>query len=77
MVTRGEKSIYHLLDTLWDFTDLQKVSNRKDRTYRIEKITKTCTTKKKFFLVKWRGWSPTFNSWVSAEDIAEPERSFT
>ena len=49
--------------------ELQKVVE--PSTYRIEKIIrkKKSSDKKLLYLVKWRGYSDKFNSFVSAEDI--------
>ena len=49
--------------------ELQKVVEHS--TYRIEKIIrkKKSSDKKLLYLVKWRGYSDKFSSFVSAEDI--------
>ena len=45
--------------------ELQKVTT-KDRIYRIEKILKK---EKHRVLVKWKGYSDKFNSWVAVKDL--------
>lgn len=78
---RGERPMYRLVDfegepVLGGFypEELQKVTRWQDRSYRVEKIIKTKTVKKKkFYLVKWRGWPPKFNSWVAAEDVSDQD----
>ena len=51
--------------------ELQKteaISN--DRHYAIEKIIKTKKEgKKKYYFVKWLGYSDNFNSWISEDEI--------
>ena len=49
--------------------ELQKVSE--PDTYRIEKVIRKKTDKegKLWYLVKWRGYSSNFNSFVAAEDL--------
>ena len=82
VVKRSGRPMYRLVDfhgepVIGGFypEELQKVSNRKDRVYRIEKIIRRRTNKKKkSYLVKWRGWPPKFNSWVAAEDITGQKR---
>ena len=47
--------------------ELQKV---KQQTFRIEKVVKRDNKKKKA-LVKWKGYSDKFNSWVSFKDLID------
>ncbi len=49
--------------------ELQLV-NKLDKIFKIEKILNKRTSKNKnFFLIKWEGYSPKFNSWVEESDI--------
>lgn len=79
IITRGERPVMRLRDydgeqLVGGFypEELQKVNKREDRVYRIEKIEASRTKKKKkYYLVKWLGWPPKFNSWVAAEDVQD------
>ena len=48
--------------------ELQKTNFKKDDLYIIEKILKTNNDK---IYVKWRGYSPDFNSWIDTNSVAE------
>ena len=47
--------------------ELQKA---KQQTFRIEKVVKRDNKKKKA-LVKWKGYSDKFNSWISFKDLID------
>ena len=50
--------------------ELQKVEVDKNTSYDIEKILKERKKKGKTeVLVRWRGWPPKFDTWISAKDV--------
>jgi hypothetical protein len=50
--------------------ELQKVPDKEDRVYRIEKVLKTRKVRgRKEFYVKWQGYPKEFNSWVKEQDM--------
>jgi hypothetical protein len=52
--------------------ELQSVNKKDDEEYRIEKILKKRKRKGKLeYFVRWLGYTPEFDSWVSAEDIKQ------
>ena len=57
---------YHIIDLLGE-KELQKA---KQQTFRIEKVVRRDNKKKKA-LVKWKGYSDKFNSWVSFKDLVD------
>lgn len=51
--------------------ELQRLSKRADRVYRVEKVLKTRTRGgRKQHFVKWFGYPKHFNSWIWEEDLA-------
>ena len=48
----------------------KELQNAKQQTFRIEKVVKRDYKKKKA-LVKWKGYSDKFNSWVSFKDLVD------
>ena len=57
---------YNVVDLLGE-KELQKA---KQQTFRIEKVVRRDNKKKKA-LVKWKGYSDKFNSWVSFKDLVD------
>ena len=58
-----------LMGTFYE-KELQKVKISKDSLYRVEKIMEEKTVgRKKWMLVKWKGYPSKFNSWVAASDF--------
>lgn len=50
--------------------ELQSVKVKKDSKYKIEKILQTKGKgKNKLHLIKWRGYTDAFNSWIKASDL--------
>ena len=47
-----------------------KLQKAKQQTFRIEKVIRRDNKKKKA-LVKWKGYSDKFNSWVSFKDLVD------
>ena len=44
-----------------------------EETFKVEKLLKTKTVKGKvFYLVKWDGWAPEFNTWEPKENVGLP-----
>ena len=73
-----DRRVYKIKDTTDDVLEgtfypeeLQQVIDTPQEFYRVEKILKRRKTKegKQEVLVKWKGWAPKYNSWISAEDI--------
>ena len=75
---RDDIPIYKLIDFLsknikgsFYESELQKVSLKEDKLWKIEKILRTNRGKGKHkeFLVSWLHWPKKFDSWVKASDI--------
>ena len=62
-----------ILGTFYDH-ELQRVTVGPDDVYRVEKILKTKKVKgKKYYLIKWKGYPDSFNSWEPEENVVSPE----
>ena len=46
--------------------DLQKVTVSDDDLYRVEKVLKRKGNK---LLVRWKGWSDKYHSWIDKKDV--------
>ena len=81
-LSRENIPVYKLIDlkeenvrgTFYE-SELQKVHLSSNTLYKIEKIVKTRTRKrKKQHLVKWLFWPSKFDSWIEASDLEEYKR---
>ena len=65
---------YHIVDLLGEKVEgsfyEKELQKAKQQTFRIEKVVKRDNKKKKA-LVKWKGYSDKFNSWVSFKDLVD------
>ena len=65
---------YHVVDLLGEKVEgsfyEKELQKAKQKTFRIEKVIR-CDNKKKKALVKWKGYSGKFNSWVSFKDLVD------
>ena len=65
---------YHVVDLLGEKVEgsfyEKELQKAKQQTFRIEKIIRRDNKKKKA-LVKWKGYSDKFNSWVSFKDLVD------
>ena len=65
---------YNVIDLLGEKVEgsfyEKKLQKAKQQTFRIEKIIRRDNKKKKA-LVKWKGYSDKFNSWVSFKDLVD------
>jgi len=58
-----------ILGTFYE-PELQKVSIKQNKIYKIERILgEKGKGKKKSYFIKWEGYPSKFNSWVSASEI--------
>ena len=49
--------------------DLQKVTVSEDDLFRVEKVLKRKGNK---LLVRWKGWSNKYDSWIDKSDVKKP-----
>ena len=65
---------YHVVDLLGEKVEgsfyEKELQKAKQQTFRIEKVVRRDNKKKKA-LVKWKGYSDKFNSWVSFKDLVD------
>ena len=65
---------YHLVDLLGGEIEgsfyEKELQKAKQKTFRIEKVVRRDNKKKKA-LLKWKGYSDNFNSWVSFKDLVD------
>ena len=65
---------YHIIDLLGEKVEgsfyEKELQKAKQQTFRIEKVVRRDNKKKKA-LVKWKGYSDKFNSWVSFKDLVD------
>ena len=65
---------YHVVDLLDEKVEgsfyEKELQKAKQQTFRIEKVVRRDYKKKKE-LVKWKGYSDKFNSWVSFKDLVD------
>ena len=65
---------YHVVDLLGEKVEGsfygKEIQKAKQETFRIEKIIRRDIKKKKA-LVKWKGYSDKFNSWVNFKDLVD------
>ena len=65
---------YHVVDLLGEKIEgsfyEKELQKAKQQTFRIEKVVRRYNKKKKA-LVKWKGYSDKFNSWVSFKDLVD------
>ena len=65
---------YHIVDLLGEKVEgsfyEKELQKAKQQTFRIEKVVRRDNKKKKA-LVKWKGYSDKFNSWVSFKDLVD------
>ena len=65
---------YHIVDLLGEKVEgsfyERELQKAKQQTFRIEKVIRRDNKKKKA-LVKWKGYSDKFNSWVSFKDLVD------
>ena len=65
---------YHIVDLLGEKVEgsfyEKELQKAKQQTFRIEKVVRRDNKKKKA-LVKWKGYSEKFNSWVSFKDLVD------
>ena len=65
---------YHIVDLLGEKVEgsfyEKELQKAKQQTFRIEKVIRRDNKKKKA-LVKWKGYSDKFNSWVSFKDLVD------
>ena len=65
---------YHIVDLLGEKVEgsfyEKELQKAKQQTFRIEKVVRRDNKKKKA-LVKWKGYSDKFNSWVSYKDLVD------
>ena len=48
-------------------------SDDDEETFKVEKLLKTKTVRgQAYYLVKWYGWAPEFNSWEPKENVGLP-----
>ena len=63
---------YYIIDSMGEEIEgsfyEKELQNEKQQTFRIEKVLRR-DAKKKNVLVKWRGYSDKFNSWINFEDL--------
>ena len=53
--------------------DVDEDADDEEETFKVEKLLKTKTVKGQvFYLVKWDGWAPEFNSWEPKENVGLP-----
>ena len=66
--------IYYVVDLLGEKVEgsfyEKELQKAKQQTFRIEKVVRRDNKKKKA-LVKWKGYSDKFNSWVSFKDLVD------
>ena len=62
------KSLIQWVKKLKDLFYEKELQKAKQQTFRIEKVVRRDNKKKKA-LVKWKGYSDKFNSWVSFKDL--------
>ena len=72
---RSDPPVYRLVDWHGDKLDgtfyepeLQKVIVPKGETYRVESVLR-CRNKRREVLVKWPGYTTSFNSWIDAKTL--------
>ena len=65
---------YHIVDLLGEKVEgsfyEKELQKAKQQTFRIEKVVRRDNKKRKA-LVKWKGYSDKFNSWVSFKDLVD------
>ena len=59
---------YYIIDSMGEEIEGSLYEKAKQQTFRIEKVLRRDAKKKKA-LVKWRGYSDKFNSWINFKDL--------